>query len=177
MRSDSYLTSYQRQLLQKNLEDNLPKQHRQRITIMLMADEGKTQTEICKTLNCSPVTVRHWTTIAKSGQADKWKELKVGRPQTVNHQYLERLKQLASRSPKEYGYVFKCWTANWLSKHLAAEFEIELSARHINRLLKQMGLSTKQKGINKHPIPNLNIVRDLSRDFTSEPSMTLLKTV
>ncbi len=52
---------------------------------------------------------------------------------------------MVTNSPKEYGYVFRRWTANWLGKHLAKEFSITLSDRHINRLLKQMGLSTKGK--------------------------------
>jgi transposase len=77
--------------------------------------------------------------------AHKWKERKIGRPKTVNNQYLERLKDLVSHSPREYGYAFSNWTAQWLSKHLAKELGITISDRHINRLLKQMGLSTRAK--------------------------------
>jgi transposase len=69
----------------------------------------------------------------------------LGRPKIVNHQYIERLKELVSSSPREYGYAFSDWTAQWLSKHLAKELGIQISDRHINRLLKQMGLSTKRK--------------------------------
>ena len=69
----------------------------------------------------------------------------MGRPKTVNEQYLNRLKELVSYSPREYGYSFQRWTAQWLSKHLAKELGIEVSPQHINRLLKEMGLSTRQK--------------------------------
>ncbi len=48
-----------------------------------------------------------------------------------------------SCSPREYGYPFKRWTAGWLGKQLTDEFGIEISDRHINRLLKKMGLSTR----------------------------------
>ncbi|MDJ0517278.1 MAG: helix-turn-helix domain-containing protein [Trichodesmium sp. MO_231.B1] len=143
--NDKYLTSFQRQHLQDNLDDNLPWQYRQRIEIILLADEGKTQREICEAIGCAPGTARHWILITKCGQAHKWKDHPIGRPQEVNEQYLQRLKELVTHSPKEYGYVFRRWTANWLGKHLAGEFGIELSDRHINRLLKQMGLSTKRK--------------------------------
>ena len=44
-----------------------------------------------------------------------------------------------------YGFSFQRWTANWLSKHLAKELGIEISDRHIKRLLKQLGLSTRSK--------------------------------
>ncbi len=69
----------------------------------------------------------------------------MGRPKTVNEQYLNRLKELVSHSPREYGYPFQRWTAQWLGKHLEKELGIKLSDCHINRLLKQMGLSTRPK--------------------------------
>jgi len=176
----NYLTSFQRQLLQKNLDDNLPWQYRQRIEIILLADEGKTQSEICETIGCSPGTARHWILMAKSGQAHKWKDHRIGRPQEVNQQYLERLKELVNHSPKEYGYVFRRWTANWLGKHLAREFGIEFSDRHINRLLKQMGLSTKPKQPQIKQTINQNInrknivIRDLNSDLNIDPSLGTL---
>lgn len=68
-----------------------------------------------------------------------------GRPKTVNQQYCDRLKQLVSHSPRKYGYGFRHWTAQWLAKHLAKELGITVSSCHINRLLKQMGLSTRPK--------------------------------
>lgn len=69
----------------------------------------------------------------------------MGRPKTVKEQYLNRLKELVSNSPREYGYAFQRWTAQWLGKHLEKELGIKVSNCHINRLLKQMGLSTRPK--------------------------------
>ena len=114
---------------------------------MLLADEGKSQTEICRTLGCSPATVRYWTHVARSGMAHQWQDCPIGRPKVVNDEYLQRLKELLKGSPRDYGYSFQRWTANWLSKHLAKELGIEVSDRHIKRLLKQMGLSTRAKPI------------------------------
>ncbi|NER03566.1 MAG: helix-turn-helix domain-containing protein [Okeania sp. SIO3C4] len=174
------LTSFQRKLLEKNLDDNLPWQYRQRIEIMLLADEGKTQGQICKAVGCSPGTARHWILIAKSGQAHKWNNHPIGRPQEVNEQYLERLKELVTNSPKEFGYVFRRWSASWLSKHLAKEFGTQLSDRHINRLLKQMGLSTKPKPpkteeMSGQDINGKNIViRDLNFDINLSKSVGML---
>jgi transposase len=139
------LTPFQYKFLQKSLESDLPELYRQRIQIMLLASEGKTQTQICETLGCSQGTARHWMLMAQAGQAHNWNDSPIGRPKTVNDQYLERLKELASNSPHDYGYSFRRWTGQWLSKHLAKEFDIELSDRHINRLLKDMGLSTRPK--------------------------------
>ena len=140
-----FLSPFQRKLLRKNLEKDLRPEYIRRIEIMLMADLGYSQTEICQALNCSNETARYWIFTAKTGQAHKWKELSIGRPKRINEEYLARLKELVSQSPREYGYAFQRWTAQWLSKHLAKEFSIEISDRHINRLLKKMGLSTRYK--------------------------------
>ncbi|HLP90459.1 MAG TPA: helix-turn-helix domain-containing protein [Nostocaceae cyanobacterium] len=139
------LTPFQRKLLQKSLQDNCPESYRQRIEIMLLADEGKTQTEICSILGCCPATARHWIHIARMGMAHQWQDCPIGRPKTVNDEYLERLKELINSDPRDCGYSFKRWTASWLQKHLAKELGIEVSDRHLKRLLKQMGLSTKTK--------------------------------
>lgn len=140
-----YLTPFQRKLLQKNLEDNLSESYRQRIQIMLLADEGKTQTEICQILGCCPATVRHWMHIARTGMAHQWQDCPLGRPKAINQEYLERLQQLLSQSPRDCGYGFRRWTVSWLRKHLAKELGIEVSDRHLKRVLKQMGLSTIPK--------------------------------
>ncbi|WP_373528151.1 transposase [Nostoc sp.] len=139
------LTPFQRKLLLQSLHNSLPESYRQRIEIMLLADEGKTQTDICQTLGCCAATARHWTHIARTGMAHQWQDCPIGRPKAVNDQYLERLKELVNSSPRDHGYAFRRWTANWLAKHLAKEFGIEVSDRHIKRLLKQMGLSTLPK--------------------------------
>jgi transposase len=142
------LTAFQRKLLLQNLHKSLLESYHQRIEIMLLADEGKTQREICQILGCCAATARHWTHIARTGKAHQWQDCPIGRPKAVNDQYLERLKELINSSPREHGYAFRRWTANWLGKHLAKEFEIEISDRHLKRLLKQMGLSTLPKSSN-----------------------------
>lgn len=146
-----YLTPFQRKLLQKNLQENLSESYRQRIEIMLLADEGKTQTQICQILGCCPATVRHWMHIARTGMAHQWQDCPLGRPKAINQEYLERLQELLSQSPRDYGYGFKRWTVTWLRKHLAKELGIEVSDRHLKRILKQMGLSTIPK-----PTPSIS---------------------
>ncbi|VEP15092.1 conserved hypothetical protein [Hyella patelloides LEGE 07179] len=147
-----YLTPFQRELLQKSWQQDLSDKQRQRIQIMLLADEGKTQAQICQELGCCQATARHWITMARINQAHHWKSNPIGRPVTVNEEYLQRLKELVTKKPqevnvpnKEYKYPFKRWTAQKLSQHLNIEFGIEITPQHLNRLLKEMGLSTRQK--------------------------------
>lgn len=153
-KAENILTPFQRKLLQKSFQENLSEQYRQRIQIMLLADEGKTQVQICHALGCCPATVRHWTHIARAGIAHQWMDCPIGRPKTVNEEYLERLKELVNDNPTNYGYSFRRWTTNWLRKHLGKEFGIEISDRHLKRLLKQMGLSTLPKASKAEEVKN-----------------------
>jgi transposase len=73
-----------------------------------------------------------------------WQVRPLGRPKIITEEYIAFLQKLVNRSPKEYGYPFQRWTAAWLRCHLAKELGIEVSDRHVNRLLNQMGLSTRQ---------------------------------
>lgn len=147
-----YLTSFQRRLLKKDWQQELTDKQRQRIQIMLLADEGKTQAQICQELGCCHATARHWIAMARNNQAHNWNLNPIGRPRLVDENYLQRLKQLVTKNPQEvkvpnrdYYYPFKRWTANKLSQHLEIELGIKLTPQHLNRLLKQMGLSTRDK--------------------------------
>lgn len=172
------LTPFQRKLLLKRLTTESRPAHRRRIEIILLADAGKSQTEICAELGCSQATARHWMTVAREGKAHAVDDCPVGHPQTVNDQYLDRLKELVSHSPREYGYSFKRWTAGWLSNHLADELGIEISDRHINRLLKKMGLSTRSSSPQNKPA--LAETRELEiRDLqpTLSPDLLLINPI
>lgn len=139
------LTPFQRKLLLKSLQADLRPEYRRRIEIMLLADTGQSQAQICEALECSHETARYWIAMAQAGQAHNWNDYPMGRPKAVNDEYLRRLKELVSHSPREHGYAFQRWTAQWLSKQLAKELGVAVSDRHINRLLKEMGLSTRPR--------------------------------
>ena len=116
-----YLTPFQRKSLQKSLQQNLADKQRQRIQIMLLADEGKTQVQICQELGCCQATARHWITMARTNQAHHWQSHPIGRPTLVHEEYVQRLRQLVTQSPqkvnvpnKDYQYPFKRWTAQKL---------------------------------------------------------------
>jgi transposase len=170
-----YLTPFQRRLLNKSLQTkDLRPEHRRRIRIMLLADEGLTKAKISKTLKCSLETARYWISQARAGQAHNWQDCPCGRPKITSAEYLTRLKELAKRSPRDYGYPFKRWTGQCLSKHLNKELGIKISSRHVNRLLKQMGLSARAKSAatnnssNRDYVEGSNIaLRELSSVSTS----------
>lgn len=140
-----YLTPLQRKkLLEEGKAESRP-EYRIRVEIMLLADTGVSQSEICSLLGCSQGTARHWTCMAQIGRAHLWNVSAVGRPKKVSGTYMKQLRELVLQDPREYGYSFKTWTASWLRKHLTKELGIEVTERHINRILKEMGLSARNK--------------------------------
>jgi transposase len=143
---------------------NLRPELRQRLEIILRANQGQSQAEICANLGCAKETARYWMVIAKSGQMRQWCERPIGRPKVVNQDYLSRLRELVTDGPRRFGYAFQRWTARSLSIHLANELGIQISDRHISRLLKQMGLSTRpehsKKVLSRQLSPGLNIQID-----------------
>ncbi len=157
------LSSFQRQQLKKHLEIEKRPELRRRLEIMLAADEGHSQAEICKMLGCSRETARYWIAIAHIGQSHLWNQKGFGRPQKVTDEYRDRLRELVSHSPRDYRYSFQRWTGAWLSRHLVKELGITISARHVNALLKEMGLSTRLKPPNIHQDRSAKIsIQDLS---------------
>ena len=134
-----YLSLSQRQqLLEILTEPNIPDIDRKRIQIILFADEGKSQGEIRKLLDCTAATASKWILIAESGKIDRWQKYRRGRPSKVDQFYLDRLKELISKSPRDFGYSFKRWSGVWLARHLEKEFGVALTPTHINRLRKQL---------------------------------------
>jgi transposase len=140
---EGILTPFQREYLKKQLQQNdLHQQLQQRIKIMLLADEGKTQSEICRLLGCSTATAGHWILLAKAQMAHQFTDIPRGRPKLANDEYKKRLQELIQSNPTEHGYGFRRWTAQWLSEHLAKELGITISARHVSRLIKEIESST-----------------------------------
>jgi transposase len=138
-----YLVAVLAKLLPDDLPEQLRPEYRRRLEIMLRTHLGQSQAEICAALGCSQEMARYWMTMAEIGRTEHWYTQSLGRPKRITDEYLNRLKELVCHSPQNYGYSFERWTARYLGKHLAQEFDIEISARHINRLLQQMGLSTR----------------------------------
>jgi transposase len=138
-----YLTSFQRQMLEENLQEDLPKSSRQRLEIVLLTDQGKTQAEICRTLGCCTATASRWIHFTKAGLAHKYLECPVGRPKTITDEYIDLLRELLQHSPRDYGYCFDNWTVNWLGKHIAKQIDIKVSESHLKRVMSELGLSTR----------------------------------
>lgn len=164
------LTVVERKLLLEIMQADLRPEYRRRIEIMLLADMGYSRTQICAELGCSQETARHWIAMAEAGQIHKWNDDPIGRPQTVNEQYRARLKELVNRSPREYGYSFERWTAQYLRKQLAKELGISISGRHINRLLEELDPTHQHRRSRAKKVTNLSGTKESRITIRDLPS-------
>jgi transposase len=132
-------------MLKQTFQQELPNAYRQRLEIILLTDQGKSQAEICRTLGCCTATANRWMLITKSGLVDRYLDCPIGRPKMITNDYIDFLRELLQHSPRDYGYPFQNWTVNWLSKHLTKEMGIAISDGHLKRVMGKLGLSTRRK--------------------------------
>jgi hypothetical protein len=91
--------------------------------------------------------------IVRSAQSILWTVYQpIGRPKVIIDEYVDTLKRLVEYSLQVYVYPLKLWAVAWLGCHLVKEFGIEVSDRHINRLLQQMGLSARKREVSKNDL-------------------------
>jgi transposase len=159
-----YLTEFQKKFLEKeSKKQNLSERDKKRIAVMLLCGEGKTQKEICEVVKCAPTTARHWMRVVKDGQAHRWRDFRQdGRPLKIEGHHLARLIALLRQQPQELGFrLLEEWTAKALQKQLFKEFGTKVSERHINRVLKKAGFSTRSRPKAESDQANLSRQRKL----------------
>jgi transposase len=139
-------------------QKDLPKEYQNRIKIMLLADEGRKQVDICNELKCAQATARYWILMLQEGKALTWNQTKRGRPIKVSTTYREILRDVLSQSPRRLGYPFRYWTADKLVVHMQKETGISICKRQMYRLLEEEGLSTRPKNIDKPALKSSHIM-------------------
>jgi transposase len=153
-------------MLQEKMEKELPNSYQQRLAIILLTDDGKTQAEICRLLGCSPGTASRWIQLTKMGLAHNYLDCPVGRPKIITDEYIEFLRELLQHSPRDYGYPFRSWTVSWLNKHITASMGIVVSESHLKRVMRDLGLSTRS------PQASLQLAKTPPRQY-SQPGVNI----
>ena len=103
----NFLTLEQVTRLQKTLKESELAHVRERILIILLQNEGRTQQETSKFLGCSPRTVAYW---CMNGDPDKLETLHNKREyehyRKATPEYIELLLKTVERRPSDLGYEF-----------------------------------------------------------------------
>lgn len=124
--------------LQEALRESELPYVRERILILLLQNNGKTQQEVAKFLGCSPRTVAYW---CMHGDPDDLQSFHNKREQEhyrkATPEYVSFLLNTVDKDPKTLGYEFGRWTAERLATYLFEQTGIQLSSSQIRRILKR----------------------------------------
>jgi len=136
MPAKDHLTLKQQRKLQEALKREKNGEIRERILILLLLNDGKTQQEIAKFIGCSKNKVSYW---CAHGDPDKLESLKDermrGNHQKATEKYLEILLETIEKEPEELGYEFGRWSAQRLATYLEERTGIKLSGSQVRRIL------------------------------------------
>ena len=138
MPAKNHLTLEQVEKLQKALKEEENGDIRERILMLLLLNDGKTQAQIAAFLGCSFNKVSYWCI---HGAPDKLESLKdermKGNHTKVTDQYLEILLEIIAQEPEALSYEFGRWTAQRLATYLESVTGIQLSGSQVRRLLEK----------------------------------------
>ena len=136
MPAKNYLTSEQKEKLQKALKREVHGDIRERILILLLLDDGKTQQEIAKFSGCSKNKVGYWCVHGEPENLESLKDERMkGNHQKATEKYIEILLETIEKEPQELGYEFGRWSAARLAKYLEERTGIKLSGSQVRRIL------------------------------------------
>jgi len=137
MRIKNYLTPEEKQELQKYLKIHEHPNVRERILILLLHNDGKTQQEIADFLGCSLRKVAYWCAHGDPNNLESLIDARMsGNYHKATKQYIELLLETIDKDPQELEYEFGRWTAARLATHLEQVTGIKLSGSQVRRILK-----------------------------------------
>ena len=138
MPAKNHLNSQQIEKLQKALREEEKANIRERILILLLLNDGKTQSKIADFLGCSLNKVSYW---CLKGDPDNLESLiderMKGNHKKATDKYIEILLETIEKDPQKLGYNFGRWTAQRLATYLEGATGIKLSGGKVRRILKQ----------------------------------------
>jgi len=144
----NFLSKDQKKALQKAIKEDECPHFREHVLIMLLANDGKTQSQIADFIGCSLRTVNHWYTHGDPDNLESFRDQRgQGNHQKATPEYIDLLIRIVEQEPVELGYEFGRWTAQRLAEHLAQETNIVLSNRQVTRLLKKSSMAISGKNI------------------------------
>lgn len=134
----NYLTSEEKQSLQQQLKFHDHPDIRERILILLLHNDGRTQQKIADFLGCSLRKVAYWCAHGDPSNLESLIDERMkGNYHKATDKYIDLLLEVIDKEPQDYGYEFGSWTAHRLATHLEKETGIKLSGSQIRRILRK----------------------------------------
>jgi transposase len=134
----NYLKLEQKEMLQKALKEEENPDIRERILMLLLLNDGKTQAEIANFIGCGINKVNFWCVHADPENMETLKDKRMeGNHRKATEKYIEILLETVEKKPEELGYEFGRWTAKRLATYLEEKTGIKLSSSQVTRILER----------------------------------------
>lgn len=138
MPAKNHLTTEKVEKLQKALKEEENGDIRERILILLLLNDGKTQAKIADFLGCSLNKVSYWCVHGDPDNLESLKDERMrGNHKKATDKYIEILLETIDKEPQELGYEFGTWTAKRLATYLESLTGIQLSGSQVRRILER----------------------------------------
>ena len=138
MPAKNHLTLEQKEKLQKALKREENGDIRERILILLLLNDGKTQQKIAEFIGCSKNKVCYWCVHGDPDNLESLKDKRMeGNHQKATNKYIEILLKTVDKEPRELGYKFGRWSAKRLATYLEEITKIKLSGSQVRRILER----------------------------------------
>ena len=137
MPGKGFLSLEQKQHLQKLLKQSDRYEMRERVLILLLMNEGRTQQEIAELIGCARRTVAYWCVHEDPDKIESPEDGRKREHRKVNQVYLEKLLEIVDKEPSEFCYEFCRWTAERLATYLEKETGLKLSGLQVRKILKR----------------------------------------
>ena len=138
MPAKNHLNREQIEKLQKALKKEENGDIRERILILLLLNDGKTQNKIAEFVGCSVNKVSYWCIHGDPDRLESLRDERMkGNHKKATDKYIEILLQTIDKDPQELGYDFGRWTSQRLATYLDKTTGIKLSGAQIRRILEQ----------------------------------------
>ena len=138
MPAKNHLTPEQVEKLQKALKEEENGDIRERLLILLLLNDGKTQAKIANFLGCSLNKVSYWCVHGDPDNLESLKDERMrGNHKKATDKYIEILIETIDKEPQELGYEFGRWRAKRLATYLESITGIKLSGSQVRRILER----------------------------------------
>lgn len=138
-RIQGHETRHHRKLLLDEIDSSHESRYVQRLSAVLMIISDFDYDQVARLFNKSERTIQIWVCrFYREGMSGLREKERAGRPPTIDPLVLQEIEDALSNPPSEYGYNGKKWIGKFLRHFLITRYQIQLSVRQCQRILKQV---------------------------------------
>jgi transposase len=139
------LTTGQKNSIRRLMKKTTDKRHYRRLLAVLQKSNGRTFEDIAKEHGVSIRSVQRWLSAYLQIGMEGLEIKKTGSTQSrITDEDREIILSVLFNDPNIFGYVRNTWSLRSLAKCLTEELDIPISFRHLQRILKDMGIRCKR---------------------------------